>query len=87
MEVERGLEIHGMYFGKEVLRIREELLLPCIACPTDSLAETVLRAILSSQSPGLMPVHVDDHDVNRNAHVAESLAKFDEFRIGILPIA
>ena len=96
MQVQGILYPHTVQFLQKVGRIREQLLLPCIARPADTLAEFVQARFPSRFArrcgrlefgPGLVPVHVDDHHIYRNAEVLEMSGQVDEFEIGILPIS
>ena len=89
MEVQRRLYVSSSELCKEIVRIREEFLLPCETCPSDSLIEfiatgTAITTLVSRCSacylgPCVMPVHVDDHHVHRNVVVPEMVGKVDEF--------
>ncbi len=87
MQVEGGLETEVVDVGEELLRIREKLLLPSVASPTYRLPELVLRSVPPDEGIGLVPVHIDNHHVHRNAHRTYLLAEVDKLEIGVLPIA
>ncbi len=66
MQVEGSLETKVVDVGEELLRIREELLLPGVARPAYALSELVLAGILPGEAVSLVPVHIDDHNVDRD---------------------
>ena len=94
MQVQGILYPHTVQFLQKVGRIREQLLLPGITRPADTLAELVQARFPSRFArrcgslefrPGLVPVHIDDHRIYRNTEIPEMLRQVDEFEIGILP--
>ena len=87
VEVQRGLEILLVTPREEVLGRREELLLPGVACPAHTLIILILLRILSTQAPGLVPIHIDDEHIERNIQRAHSLDQVAQLIVRILPIA
>ena len=95
MKIKRVSDTSAMKLTEEILRIREEFLLPCPACPADSLVELIpaglstlnsWRSLTEEVHPCLMPVHIDDHHINRNVECLEMICKIKEFIVGVLPI-
>ena len=69
MQVQGHLVAKVVHVAEEALRIREKLLLPGVAGPADVLFEFILLAF--AKGPGLVPVHIHDHYVNRDVHLSE----------------
>ena len=87
VEVERHFEVFGLGPFQEIRRRGEQLLLPGVASPADALSVFVLGGILLPESPGLVPVHVDDQYVDRDVDRFEFPDQVDEFVVGVLPVA
>ena len=64
-----------------VFRVREKFLLPGVASPTDPLAKLVLRCLVPPQRPCLVPVHVENHHVDRDVQRADLLSKPHELEV------
>ena len=75
MKVQSGFKPKIVKILQAVGRIREKFLLPGVACPSDSLAEFIFRRVASAESPCLVPVHVQNHYVDRNAKGPDFLAE------------
>ena len=85
MEVEGRFETEVVEVLQVVGRVREEGGIPGVAGPADALAEFILGRVRAPERPGLVPVHVEDHHVDRDAEGADLLAEVHEFEVGILP--
>ena len=85
MQVQRGLKAHIVHFPKEALRITDQVTVPGVAGPTDSLPQVVF-CTTSGARPGLMPVHVDHHDVDGNLPLAEFPPQRQKFIVGVGPV-
>ena len=96
MQVQGGLYVHPVQFFQEIPGIRKKFLFPGISRPADGLPEFV-QARPSSRlprrggglefGPGLMPVHVYDHDIYRDVEVLEVPGQVYELEIRVLPVA
>ena len=87
MEVERGLQVQFVVqFGQEGFRIVEEVAVPGIAGPAHVLADLVAAQAAGGILPGLVPVHINDHDVDRELAVTELFAQGEELLVGVGPV-
>ena len=85
MQVQRGFKPKIMKILQAVFRVREKFLLPGVASPTDPLAKLVLRCLVPPKRPGLVPIHIQNHHIDRDVQRADLLSKPHELEVRILP--
>ena len=85
MQVQRGFKPKIMKILQAVGRIREKFLLPGVASPADPLTKLVLRCFVPPKRPGLVPIHIQNHHVDRDVQRADLLSKPHELEVRILP--
>ena len=85
MEVQSGFKPKIVKILQAVGRIREKFLLPGVASPTDPLAKLVLWSLVPPKRPGLVPIHIQNHHVDRDVQRADLLSKPHELEVRILP--
>ena len=85
MQVQRGFKPKIMKILQAVFRVREKFLLPGIASPADPLAKLVLWSLVPPKRPGLVPIHIQNHHIDRDVQRADLLSKPHELEVRILP--
>ena len=85
MQVQCGFQSEVVEVLQAVRRVREQLLLPSVAGPSDALAILVFWGIAPSERPCLVPVHIQNHDIYRDAQGAYFLAESHKLEVRVLP--
>ena len=75
-----------MQLDEEILRVWEELFLPGVSGPAYTLAEFVFLVFGLELGPGLVPVHVDNHHIHRDAVGLEGSGEVHKLIIRVLPV-
>ncbi len=85
VEVEGGFEAFVVEFGEEVFGVGKEGLVPGVAAPALVVAGGIADAEVAAK--GLVPVHVDDEDVEGDVVVMEAGDEVAQFLVAVGPVA
>ena len=87
VQVQGGLVAHAVQVSQKTLRIREKVPVPGVAGPSAALVKIVMAKALAHILIGIVPVHVNYHDVHGDIVLLHLAAKGQEFIVREDPVA